>query len=383
MLLPPIYKALKRADLLADKVTLDDIAGYVGVSPATASLALSGKGRVAEKTRRAVASAARVLGYARKETQGTGDRAGKTVGILYMVDYRWAFAWVLIQPIVVEIIKSLEAEDYTPVLIPVCTTEDLDTVFHRIIKSGVEAVLPIHYGNQILFIRLEDRGIPVVVVMNSDFQTKYYSVCVDDFQGSYEGCSYLLRLGHKRIAFVDGERKDLPLLSRDRYFGFQKALAEGGVAFPDEYYVKVDFSDAKTIADGVGKLLSLPEPPTALFALDDDLGVRLYDVLQKRGVFVPQDISMIAPGDVLDYRLPHTPPITTMRINTTLMGRITAELLLNRLKHRQEDIHVLKVNQKLVDRGSCRAIGPPVGVGEPDAQHLTPDRITVPGTLPR
>jgi DNA-binding LacI/PurR family transcriptional regulator len=99
--------------------------------------------------------------------------------------------------------------------------------------------------------------------------------------------------------------------------------------------------------------------------LDDDLAVRVYDVLRRRGLSVPADLSLIAPGDVLDYQLPHTPPITTMKINTTLMGRITAELLLNRLKHRQEEIHVLKVNQKLVDRGSCRAIGAPV---LPDAE---------------
>ena len=349
---------------MAGKVTLDDIAKSVGVSPATVSLALAGKGRVSEQTRQAVSSAARRLGYTRKSADGCDDGPGKTVGILYMVDYRWAFAWVLIQPIVVEIMKNLEAEGYTTVLVPVRTTEDVDTVLERILDSGVVAVLPIHYGNQILFIRLEDMGIPVVVVMNSDFQTKYYSVCVDDFQGAYEGCAYLLRLGHRNIAFVDGERRDLPLLSRDRLFGYQKALTEASIDFPEEYYVKVDFSDAETIARGVDTLLGLSPPPTALFVLDDDLAIRVYEVLRRRGVSIPGDMSMIAPGDVLDYELPHTPPITTMRINTTLMGRITATLLLNRLKHRQEDIHVLKVNQKLVDRGSCRAIGAPATSGE-------------------
>ena len=344
--------------LVASKITLDDIAKSVGVSPATVSLALSGKGRVSEQTRQAVTNAARRLGYLRRSAEGCSDDAARTVGILYMVDYRWAFAWILIQPIVVEIMKNLEAEGYSAVLIPVRTTDDVDTVLERITSSGVVAVLPIHYGNQILFIRLEDIGIPVVVVMNSDFQTKYYSVCVDDFQGAYEGCSYLLELGHRKIAFVDGERRDLPLLSRDRFFGFQKALAEAGIRLPDAYHVKVDFSDAHTIAHALDSLLALPEPPSALFVLDDDLAVRLYDALRQRGISIPEDISMIAPGDVLDYELPHTPPITTMRINSTLMGRITAELLLNRLKHRQEGIHVLKVNQKLVDRGSCRAIGP-------------------------
>jgi LacI family transcriptional regulator len=291
---------------------------------------------------------------------GCSDDSSRTVGILYLVDYRWAFAWILIQPIVVEIMKNLEAEGYSVVLIPVRTSDNVETVLDRVTSSGVVAVLPIHYGNQILFIRLEDIGIPVVVVMNSDFQTKYYSVCVDDFQGAYEGCTYLLGLGHRNIAFIDGERKDLPLLSRDRFFGFQKAMAEAGITLSDEYHITVDFSDAQTIADALEVLMNLPEPPSALFALDDDLALRLYDALRHRGISIPKDISIIAPGDVLDYELPHTPPITTMRINTTLMGRITAELLLNRLKRRQEDIHVLKVNQKLVDRGSCRTIGPAV-----------------------
>ena len=162
----------------------------------------------------------------------------------------------------------------------------------------------------------------------------------------------------------DEKQKERSQDSSPNTAGYQKALTEASIDFPEEYYVKVDFSDAETIARGVDTLLGLSPPPTALFVLDDDLAIRVYEVLRRRGVSIPGDMSMIAPGDVLDYELPHTPPITTMRINTTLMGRITATLLLNRLKHRQEDIHVLKVNQKLVDRGSCRAIGAPATSGE-------------------
>jgi DNA-binding LacI/PurR family transcriptional regulator len=46
-----------------------------------------------------------------------------------------------------------------------------------------------------------------------------------------------------------------------------------------------------------------------------------------------------------------------MRINTVLMGQISAELILNRMKRKPDDIHVLKIKQQLVDRGSCRRIG--------------------------
>lgn len=61
-------------------------------------------------------------------------------------------------------------------------------------------------------------------------------------------------------------------------------------------------------------------------------------------------------GDVINYDEPFAPRITTMSTNTALMGQMSGDLMMNRLKRRPEDIHVLKVKQQLVDRGSCRQI---------------------------
>ena len=62
----------------------------------------------------------------------------------------------------------------------------------------------------------------------------------------------------------------------------------------------------------------------------------------------PDDVSLVAPGDVLDYSLPLMPQITTMRINTMLLGRIAANLMFERMKNGHEEVHVLKVKEQLV-----------------------------------
>ena len=83
---------------------------------------------------------------------------------------------------------------------------------------------------------------------------------------------------------------------------------------------------------------------------------RAISVLTEMGLNVPRDISIIAPGDVLDYSMPYIPRITTMRIDTTYLGRITAQMMVNRLTHNPDEVHGLKVKQQLVRRGSCREL---------------------------
>jgi DNA-binding LacI/PurR family transcriptional regulator len=104
------------------------------------------------------------------------------------------------------------------------------------------------------------------------------------------------------------------------------------------------------------KIFQANNPPTAIFAHDDYLAARTIVALQKMQLHVPDDVSIIAPGDVLDYTQPFIPKITTMRINNELMGKLAGEMLLERLKNPQEEVHVLKVNQTLIKRGSCQQL---------------------------
>jgi LacI family transcriptional regulator, galactose operon repressor len=334
---------------------LKNVAEEAHVSLTTASLALSGKGKISSAVRERVAKAALKIGYQRRESH-KGSELPSTVMILMPVDDRWAHIFYFIRPIIVEIERSLIREGFYPVLLPTFYSSDEEDMVSKILANEAKAVLSIHYGNDRLFRSLEQRGIPVVVVMNNNFQDTLYSVCVDDFQGAYEGCLHLLRLGHTTIGYVDYPRPELPAIVVDRFFGFRKALEEFSIQFSAELRLTVDLRDRDKLVAGLRALFSRDPRPTALFVHDDYFAVRVIEELSVLGLRMPDDVSIIAPGDVLDYNEPFVPQITTMKINTSLMGQISADLIMNRLRRNPEDIHVLKVKQQLVDRGSCRRI---------------------------
>ncbi len=339
------------------KVTLRDVARAAGVSLTAASMAMGDTGRLSEDTRTRVRRAARDLGY--RPPAGRSPRAAEcpTVGILMNIDAEWAFVYHFIRPIIEEIGSTLAAQESTTVLIPISARDGSDAIFAKIVKARIVAVAALHYGNEQLFERLENAGIPVVLIMNNNFQDRFYSVCVDDFQGAYEGTCRLIRRGHRNLGYIECVRRDLPQLLVDRFFGFRKAVEEYGLDFDDSKKLHVEPEDMHDLASRLGKTLSAHPDMSALFVLDDELALHVLGALALLGRTVPGDLSLIAPGDVLDYDQPHIPRLSTMRIDTAYMGRIAAQMLLNRMQHNPQELHVLKVKQQLVKRGSV-ATGP-------------------------
>lgn len=339
------------------KPKLEDVARKANVSLTTASMVLSGKGRISPETRKAVLDAAGSLGYEKKVKIRKSDRKSFTnTAIFVSIDPEWAFIWHFIRPIFSEIEDILRKENYNVILMPLSSGQSNEDILQKISDAGVGAVVSMHYGNEVLFNVLEGMGIPVVVVMNNKFQDKFYSVCVDDFQGAYEAGLHLIKLGHRKIAYVASERPDLPALMSDRYIGFKKALDEYDLEFHEEQIITFEINDLEALRKRLEILFNGPHRSTAFFCLDDDIALRVITALKSFRVTIPDDVSIIAPGDVLDYKQPHIPKITTMKINTTLMGKISADLLLSRLQHTHDDIHVLKVKQQLVKRDSCAPV---------------------------
>ncbi len=338
------------------KPKLKDVAAEAGVSVATASLVLSGKGRISDDAKQKVLAAVDKLGYEKKR-RNSFPAGGENIGIFYSIDYEWAFIWSFIRPIIDEIEANMKAMGYNTVIIPIKRANNRDEIIGKLKTAKICAVVSLHFGDEELFTELEKDQIPVVVVMNGNFQDKFYSVCVDDYQGAYEGTSHLIKLGHSRIAYVDSDRPDLPMLLNDRFIGFRKAMEENKLAIPEEFLIHFDLSDMDMLREKIETALASSGRPTAIFCLDDEIALRVIIALGRLGLGVPDQVSVIAPGDVLDYNQHYYPRITTMRINTTYMGKIISQMMQNRIQHKPEDIHVLKVKQQLMERGSCRTLG--------------------------
>ena len=337
------------------KAKLKDVAKMAGVSMTTASMVFSGSGRISEETRVKVLNTADFLGYVKK-TMTQDSTKTVNVGILYSIDPEWAFILFFLQPVIAEIEQELKKSDLNTVLIPINHDSPNKEIIEKLKSINCRAVISLHYGNKELLAYLESNKIPSIVVMNKNYQSNFFSVLVDNYQGAYEGTMFLLDLGHRNILYMDFLRENLPLLSSDRFTGFIKAMNEMKIDFPDKNKVFYDPSNHDKCRNDLEKLFDSRNRPTAIFCLDDDVAGRAMSTLNSMGLNVPGDISIIAPGDVLDYSMPYVPSITTMRIDTTYLGRITAQMLVNRLTHNPAEAHVLKVKQQLVRRGSCRKI---------------------------
>ena len=172
------------------KHKLKDVANLAGVSLTTASLVFSGQGRISEETRVRVLNAADFLGYIKKK-KPLPLNDFTNIGILYSTDSEWAFAMSFIQPIIAEIERELKKTDLNTVLIPIHHEIEDEEILQKLGSINCKAVISIHFGKESLFSQLENSGIPVIIVMNNNFQSKFYSVCVDDFQVTGDGLMML------------------------------------------------------------------------------------------------------------------------------------------------------------------------------------------------
>jgi DNA-binding LacI/PurR family transcriptional regulator len=355
------------------KPTLRDIAKTVGVSPATVSLVLRDKGNISPDTRDQVLKVAADLGYLRQEKYGDGarvDKPRKTLGLLLVIDQSFSYMFYFICTIIESLEKRVREDGYDVVLIPISFQSTDAEIVMKVMDARVKAVASLHYANVNAFVRLEDRGIPVVVVMNNKHLENYYSVCSDDFHGAYEGTKYLIELGHRSLAYIGCDRFSLEALMRERFMGFMSAISEFRLDFDPALQVNADTQDMAVLRKEVADLFDRQNPPTALFVLDDELALRVHMVLSERGLRVPDDISIIAPGDVLDYSKPYIPQFNTMRINTDIIGSTTGEFLMNRLRHAKQKLYGLKVNQEFVDRGSCAPPRQGAGAASPETRTV-------------
>ncbi|MDT8298275.1 MAG: LacI family DNA-binding transcriptional regulator [Spirochaetaceae bacterium] len=333
------------------KPTLQDIAKLAGVSSSTVSLVLSNKGKISPEVQEKVRLAAEEIGYSK--TVPVAGSISNIVAVLFHFDHQLAQTWHILRQVTLSLERTLSDMNYLTTLIPITFHMTDSEIFRKIVDSRAAAVISMHFGREDLFARFEKSGLPVVLVINSHFQSHFYTVCADNFQGSYEAASHLLDLGHKRIVYADFDIYELPATLSDRYFGFYKALNERGISFPDGLKLHFDIDDLSDIRQKMETIFSMEEKPTAIFFVDDYLAAHCIGVLDDMGLRIPEDVSIVASGEVLDYDEPYVPKVSGMITRPDLLGKFSAEMLIDRLEHKHLESYVLKIKQQFVDRGSA------------------------------
>lgn len=197
-------------------------------------------------------------------------------------------------------------------------------------------------------------GIPLVAVGASWPEPVAFPTIDSDNQGgARRGVEYLLHLGHRRIAYVNGSENSANC--RDRLAGYLDALQAWGIPVEDRWIVRPDDDThlSPPARNALTDLLLAPERPTAIFCAGYFLALDVMALAEQLGIAMPRQLSILGTDDPVSACYLN-PPLTTLRQPLYQMGRRAADVLLKALSHRaiSESVHE-RLPVELVTRVSC------------------------------
>lgn len=327
--------------------TLRDVARLAGVSPATVSRILNGTAVVAEDKRQAVQAAIAQLGF-RPNLSARGLRSGSsmTIGVLTQELESPPFTAA-----VKGIDEGLAGSGYAPVVVPGHWKADEENERVRLLISRHVDALAIVGGSlgdaQVLAFA---RQLPVAITGRTLAGEQLFSFDIDQREGGRLAAEHLIALGHRRIAQITGlpQQRD----ARERAEGFMLAHAQAGLAVDPRLIVEGDFQERGGEA-AMHTLLDRGLPFTAVVCANDQtlFGARL--TLMRRGLRVPEDVSLVGFDDLPITRY-MTPPVTTVRQPMLEMGQALAAALLTALGAAPPRPVVVPPAMLVVRESTCR-----------------------------
>jgi LacI family transcriptional regulator len=305
--------------------TMRDVARLAEVSVATVSAVANGTAGVSPKRAERVRKAMEALDY-HADQIARSLKTGRTQVIGTVLPD-------VTNPFYPEVIVGAEeiarAAGYSVIL---CNANEdaeqeqqqLNTLFsHRV--DGVLIAIS--------FDRLMRRRFPIVCFDRIPPGFRGDTVTTDNASGGYEATRHLIDLGHRRIAVLAG-RAGLSTHSA-RLEGFRKAMSEARLQVPDEYCLTGGMVP-ETGYEAGRKLLSLPNPPTAVFCTNNKLFLGLVRAVNQAGVRCPEEISLVGFDDLAWTENFH-PRLTTVAQPTRELGRRAMQLLIERVESEGED----------------------------------------------
>ncbi|MGB9035896.1 MAG: LacI family DNA-binding transcriptional regulator [Paeniglutamicibacter sp.] len=206
-------------------------------------------------------------------------------------------------------------------------------------------VSSIHLGRPEMVEQIRGVGIPVMAV-NRHGGGGLPAVTVADRQGGILATEHLIGLGHSRIGVIAGPRH--ASTAWDRTQGYVQALRAAELEVDEDLIVHTDFEVQGGIS-GAHRLLNLPQPPTAIFSVNDTAAVGVLGAARDRGLSVPRDLSVVGYNDIpLVAQLPT--PLTTVSSPAAPMGAVALQQLLRGIEG--EEMSSMQLPVSLVIRSS-------------------------------
>ncbi|EKK4002365.1 DNA-binding transcriptional regulator CytR [Cronobacter sakazakii] len=332
--------------------TMKDVAVRARVSTATVSRALMNPEKVSQATRNRVEQAAIDVGYLPGSLNRNLKRNESRTILVIVPD--------ICDPFFSEIIRGIEvtaADQGYLVLIGDCAHQNQQekTFIDLIITKQIDGMLLL--GSRLPFdaSKEEQRNLPPMVMANEFApELELPTVHIDNLTAAFNAVNYLHELGHQRIACIAGP-EEMPLCHY-RLQGYVQALRRSGMTVDPHYIARGDFT-YEAGANALEQLLSLPQPPTAIFCHSDVMALGALSMAKRRGFRVPDDLSIIGFDNIALAEF-CDPPLTTVAQPRFDIGREAMLLLLSQLNGHTVSSGSRLLDCELVLRGTTRAPKP-------------------------
>ncbi|KQV87198.1 hypothetical protein ASD15_28570 [Massilia sp. Root351] len=309
--------------------TIHDVAEKAGVSIKTVSRVLNGGTEVSEKTRSRIEQAMRALEF----TPSAAARMlrGRPTGLVAVIAEQ-----LTTTPDSTEIIKGIQqvCEQMGKVLLIGETGGHAD-VADRLVadlrERRVEAILFATPFHRQVELALPLGGTPAALANCFEAAGRYMQVVPDDESGGYAAAQIVLQAGHRKVAFL----QLIPgmVATGLRLRGFHQAMREHGVKPNAEWLIHgAEADDANEFAHlsgAVERLFASAERPTAILCGNDKMAMRVIFILQRRGLRVPADVSIVGFDDFRLISEALDPGLTTVALPYREIGELTGRYVLD------------------------------------------------------
>jgi LacI family transcriptional regulator len=308
------------------KITIQEIAQRAEVSPSTVSRVLRGTTGVSQKKYRAVMDAVAELDYRPNIfAQSLASGQSMTIGVLTQ-----NFGSPFYDGILRGILEGLEGTNYWPLFVDGrWQTKIEQRALNMLLDRQVDGIIVV--GGQIPEETLQEIGMqkPLIVVARKLNALTERSIYVNNFEAAYRIMLYLLERGHRDIVHITADMNYAAAVNdvSDRYKGYNQALADAGIE-PDPRLVVEGNLQQQSGVLAIEMLLGRGRTFSAIFAANDQMAFGAGLALYRRGIRVPDEVSLVGFDDESSaaYMIP---PLTTVRQPAVEMGQAAAKAILD------------------------------------------------------
>jgi LacI family transcriptional regulator len=337
-------------DKSQQRVTMIDVAKHAGVSFKTVSRVLNGESPVRDETRRVVLEAAKELDYQLNIAARNLRVGGSRIIALLVNNPSLSYA----ESVHLGALQQCQKAG-AHLIIEDCGADlsSIEKMINDTSPMGVVVTPPL-CENPDLIAMLDARNIRYVLIAPKDPNLAVASVNINDEAAAEEMTNHLLALGHTRIGFIKGHPEHSVTFAR--LDGFNRALTAAGLSINPELLEQGQF-DWSSGLECAERLLDLPNPPSAIFASNDDMAAAVIAAAYRRNIHVPRDLSVVG-FDNTQIAAVISPQLTTVNQPIAELASAAVDLLSDQTYQAGDRRKPVFLDYQIVKRQSA---GPLIG----------------------